>query len=181
MMYANEPWQWPCLDGVPCAMDMLIETNTYEADVVMYGIPVQIDTDKQYLRCGRLDYYDKYRKREYVIYGAWDEYNNNHKMANRSVKRLTEFTGQEFRLLWPLAAYGRNEKKKYIPAGNPQKMPRALLIKEQPLPAGTYYLEYEVDDMFIRPHVMERFEFHWDGEKVILPDGFIWEGKVQLN
>ena len=45
-------------------MDMLIETNTYEADVVMYGIPVQIDTDKQYLRCGRLDYYDKYRKRE---------------------------------------------------------------------------------------------------------------------
>ncbi len=48
-------------------------------------------------------------------------------------------------------------------------------------PAGTYYLEYEVDDMFMNPHVLERIEYTWDGEKVILPEGFAWEGSVSVK
>ena len=41
--------------------------------------------------------------------------------------------------------------------------------------------EYEVDDIFTVPHVMERIEYYWDGEKAIFPDGFVWEGNVRLN
>ena len=49
------------------------------------------------------------------------------------------------------------------------------------LPAGTYYLEYEVDDMFTRPFVLERIEFRWDGEKMSFPENLVWEGTQLLK
>ena len=46
---------------------------------------------------------------------------------------------------------------------------------------GTYYLEYEVDDMFMRSYLLDRIEFHWDGKNMTFPEGFSWEGEVVLN
>ena len=181
LMYANEPWQWPCIDKVPCSMDLLMTKDTNAGTVHMYGIPVQVESVIKYLRCSRTDYYDNNLGREYTVYGIWEEYNENNRMANRSVTRLTEISGREYRLIWPLGVRGETADVQYTPAEGTHKMPRSLLIEEQTLPAGTYYLEYEVDDMFMRPHVLERFEYAWDGEKVILPEGFTWEGTFPVN
>jgi len=45
-----------------------------------------------------------------------------------------------------------------------------LCVKEKLLPAGTYYLEYEIEDMFLRPTVLERIEMHWDGTSLTFPE-----------
>ena len=50
---------------------------------------------------------------------------------------------------------------------------RQLDVQEIPLPAGTYYLEYEIMDMFMRKTVPERIEIYWDGKEMHFPKG-IW-------
>ena len=42
----------------------------------------------------------------------------------------------------------------------------------------TYYLEYEVQDSFMRCMPVDRIEFYWDGENMTFPEGFAWEGSV---
>ena len=54
-------------------------------------------------------------------------------------------------------------------------MYRALDVEEIPLPAGTYYLEYEIVDQFMRKATLDRVEIRWDGENMSFPDGFVWE------
>ena len=51
-----------------------------------------------------------------------------------------------------------------------------MQVEERPLPPGTYYLEYELEDIFLRTARLERIEMHWDGEKLSFPEGFTWEG-----
>ena len=58
---------------------------------------------------------------------------------------------------------------------------RALNVQEIALPAGTYYLEYEVDDAFMRPSVLERIEFQWDGKNMTFPEGFTWTDETTLE
>ena len=180
LLYANEPWMWPSVDGVPCTMDMLKEQETSNEKITIYGIPVQIGSEMFYLRCDRVDPYMN-GKRTYEINGAWADYNQNNQMASRTVTKLTELTGREFKLLWVADNSRGTGEKHYIPSGLTQKIVRGMMIEEQLLPAGTYYLEYEVDDMFLRPYVMERIMFYWDGEKATYPEDFTWEGEVQLN
>ena len=48
-----------------------------------------------------------------------------------------------------------------------------LCVKEKLLPAGTYYLEYEIEDMFLRPTVLERIEMHWDGISLTFPEAAV--------
>ena len=55
-------------------------------------------------------------------------------------------------------------------------MYRSLDIKEEPLPEGTYYLEYEVTDAFMRTTKSERIEFRWDGKKMTFPNDDAWKG-----
>ena len=42
------------------------------------------------------------------------------------------------------------------------------------LPAGTYYLEYEIDDLFMRKTVLERIEIQWDGQSMTFPGAEQW-------
>ena len=57
----------------------------------------------------------------------------------------------------------------------PMTMYRALDVAEIPLPAGTYYLEYEIEDVFMRKTTLDRIEIHWDGENMTFPEDFCWE------
>ena len=54
-------------------------------------------------------------------------------------------------------------------------MYRVLDVAEIPLPAGTYYLQYEIEDIFMRKTVLDRIEIHWDGENMSFPEDFSWE------
>lgn len=60
-------------------------------------------------------------------------------------------------------------------------MYRALRIKPKNLPAGTYYLDYWVEDMFTHIIYVDRVGVNWDGEKVSLLPDEKWEGTETLN
>ena len=178
---ANEPWIWPCIDNAPCAMDLLLQQYSSEGQLRLYNIPIQIGSDNYFLRCGRLDPYDKTQNRSYEVYGIWENYDDNSKMVNRNVIKLSQMAGRKYCLLAPLKTASKSEKETYVSSGPVSRMYRALDVVEAPLPAGTYYLEYEVDDLFMRSYTLERFEMKWDGEKLTLPDDLVWEGSVVLQ
>ncbi len=177
LMYANEPWIWPMINNVPCTMEYLKLNETAEARETLYSIPIQITSGTYRLRCERKDYYNESKKRTYKVFGVWENYDRSSMMAARSVTSLAEYAGQSFRLLWT-ADHPESRREEYIPAPSGGQLYRALNIEEKPLPAGTYYLQYEVDDMFLRPYILERIEMQWDGEHASFPESASWEGTV---
>ena len=110
----------------------------------------------------------------------WEGYEENSQLLNRSVKPRSSLVGQEYHFLDPVDSDGEDDTSYYQISGE-QTMYRVLDVKEIPLPEGTYYLEYEVDDMFKRAHLLDRIEFYWDGENMSFPEDFSWEGEVVLN
>ena len=111
----------------------------------------------------------------YEIYGVWVGYDENSQLLNRSVKPLAMMAGSRLRMLYPVDSDRKDGKTVYT-AGEEMTMYRALRIEEIPLPAGTYYLEYEMKDIFMRSARFERIEIRWDGENISFPEGFAWEG-----
>jgi len=53
-------------------------------------------------------------------------------------------------------------------------------VENAPLPAGTYYMEYIIYDIFMRPMKLARVELRWDGRSATVPDG-AWEGSETLS
>ena len=49
-----------------------------------------------------------------------------------------------------------------------------------PLPKGTYYMEYTIYDVFMRPMKLKRVELYWDGKKMSVR-GDTWKGKETLS
>ena len=92
---------------------------------------------------------------------------------------LAMLAGQEYRLLYPVA--GPDGATVSYAASGSKKMYRALEVQEITLPAGTYYLEYELDDMFLRKCRLERIEIHWDGSSMTFPEDFAWEGSFRAE
>ncbi|MBQ8110399.1 MAG: hypothetical protein IJ124_09605 [Clostridia bacterium] len=62
----------------------------------------------------------------------------------------------------------------------PRTIYRTMYLEDRLLPPGTYYLQFTVYDMFMRPLPLECIEAEWTGESMILPDGFSWEGTEEL-
>ncbi len=166
---ASDPMHWPSIDGELCCIEMVQNNDS----LILYNIPVQIGSETAVLRCGReITYRDEGETRisEYQVYGAWEGYNEDSELMSRSVKPLSALAGQEYRLLYP---------KDGAAGGTDCTMSRAMIlyrqldVREIPLPAGTYYLEYEIMDMFMRKTVPERIEIYWDGKEMHFPKG-IW-------
>ena len=97
-----------------------------------------------------------------------------------TVKSLSEVAGQEYNLLYPIDGSVRDSRIQYE-ASEPMTMYRALEIKPENLPAGTYYLDYWVEDMFTHFMHVGMVGVNWDGEKVSLLPGDEWEGTVMLD
>ncbi len=171
-----DPTRWPSVDGTPFCLE-LVKNQGYQW---LYNVPVQIGSQNHILRCGRNVFYEngvEARKGDYEIYGVWEGYDENSELMSRSVKSLAMLAGQEYRFLYPVDVKGGG-RVRYL-AGEPMTMYRALSVKERPLPAGTYYVEYEVVNAFLRSTVTERFEFQWDGKQMTFPEGFVWEGTAE--
>ena len=172
---ATDPMHWPAIDGELCCIDM-IRDNGF---IRLYNIPMQIDTQTAVLRCGRTIWYadeGQSRYSDYEAYGVWEGYDENNELMNRSVKPLAMLSGREYRLLYPIDVSDRT----VYAYGKTMTMFRALDIHEIPLPAGTYYLEYEIEDAFLRSKLVDRFEIRWDGREMTFPEGFAWEGEAQM-
>ena len=113
-----------------------------------------------------------------VVYGFWEGYDTDSMVFNRNVIPLYKMAGQEYSLLYPID--GTEDSGTRFEASEPMTMYRALEIGEKPLEPGTYYLEYLVEDSFMRYLPVGRAEVQWDGEKVTVPDGS-WEGTLRLT
>ena len=145
----------------------------------VYDIPIQNGSSRDMLRCSRVYDWDS-GTNIYTAYGVWDGYDEDIGMPGRNVKSLSQLAGRDYQLLYPIQSSTDDEKTHYE-GSQTLTMYRALDIEEVTLPAGTYFLVYEVEDMFGRPHAMEPIEMHWDGQTITYPEGFVWEGTVTLN
>ncbi len=171
---ASDPMHWPAIDDDLCCIDMIQENGVMR----LYNIPVQINSKNAILRCGRTIFFSEdgeKRYSEYEVYGVWENYDENNTLMNRSVEPLALISGREYKLMYPLDG----DEKGVFDYSEEKTMYRALDVREIPLPAGVYYLEYEVQDTFMRSRLLDRIEIHWDGQNMTFPDGFVWEGEVK--
>ena len=170
---AVEPWMWPALEGQPISSYVI---NNVEPGSINYlgSIPIQIGTEQWFLRYGYFGAED-----HYTVYGLWAGYETDSKLFNRNVKSLSQMAGQEYSLLYPVYT-SDYEKLTNFSVAEPQTLYRAMLLEDRLLPPGTYYIQYMVYDMFMRPMPLEWIEFEWDGEHIAFPDDFAWEGTEEL-
>jgi len=180
VLWAENLTHWPAVDGTLCCME-LVRSGW---PVSLYNIPVQINSEKAIMRCGRtvdeMDSSGNPLSYSYEIYGAWEGYDEDTVLMNRSVKPLAQLAGQTYWLLYARDGRGNGKKAEYR-RGEEKTILRAMQVEERPLPPGTYYLEYELEDIFLRTARLERIEMHWDGERLTFPEGFTWEGTFQTQ
>lgn len=177
LLRPENPMRWLAVEGQLCCAS-LIQSGGWTTR--LYNIPVQINNDVSILRCGQITIghnEDGSRISRYDIYGIWEGYDADSKLPNRSVETLATVTGQEYRPVYPLADMKTRSEIAYK-FGRRKTMPRALEVTEIMLPPGTYFMEYEIRDVFMRSTTLDRIEIHWDGKEMTYPDGFTWEGVV---
>ena len=175
----DEGMKWLTVEGEPCCAELI----KYDLGVYLYSVPVRINSETKFLRCGRITSYDAETDgfiETYEVFGVWEGYDENSVVMTRGVMPLTQAAGRVFCLLYPKDSTGKNERTFYA-SGDEMTMPRALRFLREPLPAGTYYLEFELHDAFQRDAVMDRIEIRWDGERMTFPEGFTWEGSFRVE
>lgn len=171
LLRPSDPMHWPAIDGEICCIDLVQSDDKFR----LYNIPIQINSENAILRCGRkIDG----ETSEYEVYGIWNGYDDNSTLMSRSVEELAMVAGRKYRLLYPVEGKEKDDPTSY--ANGPElKMYRQLDVGEVTLPAGIYYIQYELRDMFMRTMRLEMIEIHWDGETMTFPEGFTWEGSVE--
>jgi hypothetical protein len=88
--------------------------------------------------------------------------------------------GQEYSVLYPVYIDEYDPWAEFV-AAEPQTFYRSMYLEDMPLPPGTYYMQYIVYDMFMRPMPMETIEAEWTGDSMILPEDYSWEGVEELT
>ena len=171
---AYELTEWPALEGQHIA-SYVIGRVSPGAKEYLGSIPIQIGTEKRFLRYGYF-----YEESRYVVYGIWDGYETNSGLFNRNVSSLSQMAGQEYVLLYPVFISDYEVPNQYY-TSEPQTIYRAMEMKNLPVIPGKYYLQYVVMDMFMRPMPMEWIEMNWDGTELTMGDGFTWEGEEILS
>ena len=183
---ANEPWLWPAIDGEYCDIEMVSATD----NLYLYNIPVRIGTETWFLRCGRefdialleqLQTYGEIRDPgHYKIYGLWEGYESDSRVPTRNVASLAAKAGVDYQLLYPVLGGDPGAAPGFM-ASREMTMFRSLEIGEIPLKPGTYYIEYELEDIFGRSTILDRVETCWDGEDFRVADDTAWEGRYELD
>ena len=163
-------WKAPAIEGVHCDAELI--SRYYNIDT--YNIPVRVGAKQCLLRCSKNSDIN-----ELTIHGLWDGYDSDRNMFGRSIMPLSSLAGQEFALLYPIDGSDQSGRTQYE-ASEPMTMYRALEIKPKSLEAGTYYLDYWVEDIFTHHMKAGRVGLEWDGEKLSLQEGEEWAGTMTL-
>lgn len=170
-MNIPEPWSWPFVEDDVCCVDMI----EYIYGECLYEIPVQIGADKWVFRCGYTP------EKGYEIYGVWAGFDSTTMLFSRNVTSLSKLAGQDYCLLYPIFDPEHPNQGGASERSEPRRLPRALSIETEPLPPGTYYIQYTVVDMFMRKHPIQEVRVTWDGKKMKLAEDAEWEGILRLN
>ena len=171
------PEKWITVEDRICCAELIREENLE----MLYNIPVQIGTDVSSLRYERtLSFNDEGEfGSTFGVTGVWQGYNADSSMANRTLKKLSELSGRTYQLLFPIR--GENGSKTLYEPGEEDTLYRQINVAEGTLSPGTYWLEYEIDDMFQRAMMMEPIEMEWDGSSMTFPGLNEWNGTVNMN
>ena len=154
---------WPTMEGEPCCaylIDLL-------EDQSLYNVPVQIGTNVLNLRMMAVSNYDEDSDEliyEYEAIGLWQGYNKETRMPSRSVISFNQMQGQEFRLLYPVNKENDAQRDYYITSA-PLTLYRSIEVEYAPLPVGTYYCSFTVEDIFKCEYETELVELYWDGSE----------------
>ena len=171
---AIEPWLWPALEGQTVAsyVNSLVEPGSIN---YLGSIPIRIENKEWFLRYGYFGAEDRY-----TVYGLWEGYDTDSSQFNRNVKSLSQMVGQEYSVLYPVYIDEYDPWAEFV-AAEPQTLYRSMYLEDKPLPPGTYYMQYIVYDMFMRPMPLETIEAEWTGDSMIMPEDYSWEGVEELK
>ena len=161
---------WPTLENVICAGELVSINDRGER---LYNVPLMVGEERYMLRCGA-ENFDK----PVTVYGFWEGYNPDSGVFCRNVIPLSRMAGQEFSLLYPID--GTEGKDIRYERSEPMTLYRALEVSEKLLDPGTYYLDFEVLDLFLRPLPLGRVEVQWDGERLSTKEE-AWGGEMLLT
>lgn len=165
-------WLWPSIDGVFCEVEAL--SIPVEGDYnTLYNIPIMMNSEIWNLRCGYMTASDSY-----TVYGLWEGFDSDSKAFNRNVQELARTAGCEYRLMYTVDSEDSGGQPDYE-FSRPMTMYKSLYMEDTALPPGTYYMEYVIYDVFMRPMPLERVELYWDGEK--LTTNGAWSGTEILS
>ena len=161
---------WPTLEGVHCAAELASESYM---GALLYNIPLMVGGENYMLRCGVEDF-----DRPPIVYGFWEGYNTDNGAFGRNVIPISKMAGQDFTLLYPIdGTEGDNTRYEL---SKPMTLFRSLEISSAPLKAGTYYLDFVVQDIFLRPLPLGRAEVSWDGKQIVTKKS-TWDGEAVLT
>ena len=163
---------WPSIDGNYCEIELQSIASNGSGDL-LYNIPVMINTDIMNMRCAY-----RFAEATFEILGLWEDYDSDSSQFNRNVTSLSQVAGREYCLLYEVQN-GKGGKTDYV-SGPLMTMYRAIKVNEKKLPSGTYYLQFMIDDSFMRTMKLDTVEFSWDGEEIVFRTG-PWEGSAVLN
>ena len=171
---AVEPWLWPALEGQPVTsyVNSMVEPGSIN---YLASIPILIGTEKWFLRYGYFGAEDRY-----TVYGLWEGYDTDSSQFNRNVKSLSQLAGQEYSVIYPYFTSEYEQPTDFVVAP-PQTIYRAMNLEDRLLPPGTYYMQYIVYDMFMRPMPLNPIEAQWNGEEMIVPEDSSWTGTEELQ
>ena len=161
---------WPAIDDVYICAD-LISTDYYGGE--LYNIPIRIGEETYLLRCGVEEL-----GKPPIIYGFWEGYDADSGVFSRNVVPLSKVAGRDYCLLYPIDGTSGSETR--YETSQELTMYRSLELMGKNLEPGTYYLDYWVEDIFMRRLPVGRAEVIWDGKNIIVPAG-TWEGKAILT
>ncbi len=171
LLFCHEaPWRWLSVEGVYCDAELV----TFDADNILFNIPIQIGTEQSILRCG----YES-ETGEFAVYGVWEGYDADTGVFSRNVQSLAQMAGQEFRLLYPVDGAEHDGKTVYE-TSKPLTLYRSMRVTREPLPPGPIFIEFWARDMFMRRLPIGRLEMLWDGRTLTLAPGQTWEGTVTV-
>ena len=165
---AVNPWNWVAVEGTPCCSYL---DSFFPGGTSLCEIPIKVGANIWKIRIGYSE------ENGIVIYGVWDGSEYIGERFSRNMKTIDQMVGQNFQLIYPVA----DTEEVYFKIGEENTFYRNIRLSREVLPAGTYYLEYLIMDMFQRTIPMERIEVIWDGEKLTMAEGTEWEGTVRLE
>ncbi|MBQ3269588.1 MAG: hypothetical protein IJH09_06670 [Clostridia bacterium] len=162
----DPPTMWPTIEGQLCSVELLIN----EEGVSLYNVPVQLRDMPTNLRvCSTREFEDETQKwlYSYQAMGLWEGYDEDTRMPSRAIISLYEMEGREFSLLYPCCGPD-GVKNGRVWASAPLTMYRSLDIKSKPLPEGTYYIGFQIKDIFGHNYDTALTELTWDGNAFTL-------------
>ena len=164
---------WPSFDGNLCEIELQNKVTIGDYNL-LYNIPMMIDSEPMNMR---IAYW--FDSAEWEVLGLWEGYDNDSSQFNRNIMSLSQVAGREYNLIYE--ADGEMPSSRPYVLSPTMIMYRSMKLEEIILPPGTYYIDFTIYDVFMRPMRMETVELQTTEDHSIQIIGEPWEGTEILD